>query len=199
MRHPLNSVGPATKAALAAFVAASVGAAALIAGPPAARAQQAAVEALQVSANKAAIVRLARQAQNVIVGDPRIADITVENRSMLVLFGRAPGETNLIVLDSKNREILSVPVVVTAEKDRQVSVIAITKSGVTEVVYSCVERCVKLTEQTAAMPTGGSGGQAPPSDTVPPGAPAPAAQPDAAAPAPASTPAQAPSGGTYKR
>ena len=196
MKRQLNSVASATKSALAWLVAAGMGAVALTVDAPPAWAQQSPAEPLRVTANKAAIVRLAKPAQNVIIGDPRVADITVETRSMLILFGRQPGETNLIVLDSQNREILSVPVVVTAEVDRHVSIVSLTKSGFTEVVYNCAERCIQVAQQTVAAPTSGSGGQAPLSDSAAPVAPAPAAaQPGTTAPAPAQTPA----GGTYKR
>jgi hypothetical protein len=180
VKRRFNPGAFAATAILAGLVAAGTAAFA-----PPARAQQSA-EPLRVTANKAAIVRLAGRAQNIIVGDPRVADITVENRSMLVLFGRQPGETNLIVLDSQNKEILSVPVVVTAEKDRHVSVVAVTKAGYTEVVYNCAERCVKLAEQTAAAPVASGGG---PQAPVPE---APAAAPPAPAAAQPQTPEQAP-------
>lgn len=198
MIRQLNSGIPATKSALAWLVAVGMGAIALIVDAPPAWAQQSSAEPLRVTANKAAIVRLAGRAQNVIVGDPRVADITVENRSMLVLFGRSPGETNLIVLDSQNREILSVPVVVTAEKDRHVSVVSNAKAGFTEVVYYCAERCNKVAQQSTAPAAASSGGgaQAPLSEPAAPSQPPPAAaQPQT----PEQAPAQAPSGKSYKR
>ena len=186
------------KIAWAWLFAAGIGAGALTADIPAASAQQRSGEPIHVTMNKAAILRLAGQAQNVIIGDPRIADITVENRSMLVLFGRSPGETNLIVLNAQQREILSVPIVVTAENDRHVSVVAMTKSGYTEVVYNCAERCIKMAPQSGAAPSasGGGGGQGP----VPEGTPAPAPPQAAAEPqTPAATdPAESGKKG-YKR
>ena len=194
MKRPLNAVASAARTALAGLVAAGIGAVALTAGSPPAGAQQ----ALRVTANKAAIVRLAGQAQNVIIGDPRVADITVENRSMLILFGRSPGETNLIVLDARNREILSVPVVVTTEKDRHVSVISAGKTGYAEVVYNCAERCIKMATTSGAAPAASGGcGQGP----VPEAAAAAPSQPEPAAVQP-QTPAAAepaPSKKGYKR
>ena len=198
MKRPLNAVASAARTALAGLVAAGIGAVALTAGSPPAWAQQAPAEPLRVTANKAAIVRLAGQAQNVIIGDPRVADITVENRSMLILFGRSPGETNLIVLDARNREILSVPVVVTTEKDRHVSVISAGKTGYAEVVYNCAERCIKMATTSGAAPAAsGGGGQGP----VPEAAAAAPSQPEPAAVQP-QTPAAAepaPSKKGYKR
>ena len=198
MKRPLNAVASAARTALAGLVAAGIGAVALTIDSPSAWAQQAPAEPLRVTANKAAIVRLAGQAQNVIIGDPRVADITVENRSMLVLFGRSPGETNLIVLDARNREILSVPVVVTVEQDRHVSVVSVSKSGYTEVVYNCAERCIRMAPQSGAAPAAsGGGGQGP----VPEAAAAAPSQPEPAAAQP-QTPAAAepaPSKKGYKR
>lgn len=164
-----------------------------------------------VPANRAAIVRLSGQAQNVIIGDPRVVDVTVENRSMLVLFGRSPGETNLIVLDSRNREILSVPVIVSEEAERQVTVTSSAKGGLKEVVYSCGQRCSRVTLKgsQAAAKGGGSGGgvlgaAAEPEEAITP-ASAPAAAPESApaaasTPTPEQAPAQQPQTGKgYKR
>lgn len=195
MRKSFDSRWAALTAALAVASAVACAAPARAQSPAA----PSRAEPIQVIANQATILRLAARAQNIIIGDPRILDITVENRSMLVLFGRSPGETNLIVLDSQNREILSVPVQVTDARDRHVSVISATKSGYSEVVYNCTERCVRVATQGAApAPSGGGGGQAPVPEA--PGAQpqgGPAAQPQSQAPeqAPAGT-----SGGKgYKR
>ena len=195
MRLQIGSVVSA-QTVLAGLVAAVAGALVLAHDPSSAWAQQPAQQSpIQVTANKAAILRLAGQAQNVIIGDPRVADVTVETRSMLILFGRAPGETNLIVLDAQNREIVSAPVVVTAEKDRHVSVIAAAKSGPTEVVYSCAERCIKVDQKGAAAAASGGGGP-PVAGPAEPSEPAPAAAPPQT---PAQAPAQAPGGKGYKR
>ena len=174
-----------------------------IAGPALAQSSAASAggEPIQVIANKATILRLAARAQNIIIGDPRVLDITVENRSMLVLFGRAPGETNLIVLDSQNREILSVPVLVTGERDRHISVISAPKSGYSEVVYNCADRCVRVATQGAApAPSGGGGQQGPVAEA--PGAPPqgePAAQPQPQSQAPEQAPTGTAGGKGYKR
>ena len=181
--NPMTSAAK-TKAVLAGLVAAGIAAAALIVGAPSGWAQPKAAEPLQVVTNKATIVRLAGRAQNVIIGDPRVVDVTVENRSMLILFGRSPGETNLIVLDSQNREILSVPVVVAEETNRHVTVTSSAKSGLKEVVYNCAPRCVRSTlKGTLAATKGGTGSVAEAAEAP---APAPAAAPEPA-PAPAPT------------
>lgn len=188
-----------------AALTAALAVAGVVACAAPARAQSSAVpsraEPIQVIANQATILRLAARAQNIIIGDPRVLDITVENRSMLVLFGRSPGETNLIVLDSQNREILSVPVQVTDARDRHVSVISATKSGYSEVVYNCTDRCVRVVTQGALpTPSGGGGAQgavgsepaaAPPAGASPGTPPAEPAKP---------SPDDAPStSGSYKR
>ncbi len=156
-------------------------------------------EPLQIVANKATILRLTKPAQQVIIGDPRIFDATAETRTMLVLFGRTPGETNLIVLDSQNREILSIPVLVTSENDRHISIVSAGKSGHAEVVYNCDDRCVRVTLLGAAPAPSGGGAQgaaaaepAPPAAAPPPGA--------ASAPPIQSSPDDGPpKSGSYKR
>ena len=177
---------------LAATLAALVAIATVDSAP--ARAQQSA-EPVRIIANKATILRLTKPAQNIIIGDLRFVDVTVETRSTLVLFGRAPGETNLIVLDSQYREILSVPVIVTDEKDRHISIVSAGKGGQAEVVYNCEERCVRVTLQGAA-PAASGGGQGP-VPTEPAAAPA-QAQPQTQAPEQAPAQSQQ-SGKGYKR
>lgn len=154
----------------------------LLASPAAAQGAETSV--LQIPLHKASIIKLSGRANNVIIGNPGIADVTVENPTTLVLFGRGPGETNILVLDSAQKQVLAASVVVSPDKDRQVSVLSPStgkSSGMIEILYACADRCVrfpadltKLAEQT------GSGGSDKGSANAPaPGqpGPAPAAQP----------------------
>jgi hypothetical protein len=154
-------------------------------------------EPLHVIANKATILRLAKPAQQVIIGDPRFVDVTVETRTMLILFGRAPGETNLIILDSQNREILSAPVLVSDEKDRHISIVSSTRSGLSEVVYNCDRRCVRVALQGAAPAPSSGGGAQGPVASEPVAAPPPGEPP--AQPAKSSPDDRPPASGSYKR
>jgi Flp pilus assembly secretin CpaC len=58
-----------------------------------------------VKANMARILRISAPASTVIIGNPGIADVTIQDPQTLVLTGKSFGQTNLIVLDNKGEPI----------------------------------------------------------------------------------------------
>jgi Flp pilus assembly secretin CpaC len=67
-------------------------------GAPIAAAQDNAPIAVNV--NMARVLRISAPAATVIVGNPGIADVTIQDPQTLILTGKSYGQTNLIVLDS---------------------------------------------------------------------------------------------------
>src|SRR5215217_458086 len=55
---------------------------------------------IQVNVNMARVLRISAPAATVIVGNPGIADVTIQDPQTLILTGKSFGQTNLIVLDS---------------------------------------------------------------------------------------------------
>ena len=49
--------------------------------------------------NQAKIVKLSRAADTIVIGNPEIADASVQDASTVVLTGKGFGVTNLVVLD----------------------------------------------------------------------------------------------------
>ncbi len=98
-------------------------------------------ETFNVRLDKAEILRLDEPASIVIVGNPSIADVTVENPNMLFLTGLAAGETNLIILDDNGEEILEYDLVVTSEIARQVTV---HRNVDLLTTFSCKPRCIEV-------------------------------------------------------
>ncbi len=80
------------------------------------------VHALDLTVDEASIVRLDADAAMVIVGNPAIADVTVENGRLLILTAKSLGQTNMIVLDKAGAEIASHILRVDATGSRYVSV-----------------------------------------------------------------------------
>lgn len=79
-------------------------------------AAHAAAEAgIQVQMNEAKIIRLARAADTIIVGNPAIADAAVQDASTIVLTGKGFGVTNIVALDSEGNPIVDEQVVVTRQ------------------------------------------------------------------------------------
>lgn len=73
---------------------------------------QAEAEAIQVLMNQAKIVRLARPADTIVIGNPMIADAAVQDASTIVLTGKGFGVTNLVVMDSAGETIVDEQIVV---------------------------------------------------------------------------------------
>lgn len=58
-----------------------------------------------VNVNKARILRINSPASTVIIGNPGIADVTIQDPKTLVLTGKSFGQTNLIILDAVGNPI----------------------------------------------------------------------------------------------
>jgi Flp pilus assembly secretin CpaC len=81
-------------------------------GLMAASAQAMAGAGIEVVMNQAKIVRLARPADTIVVGNPAIADAAVQDATTIVLTGKGFGVTNLVVLDKEGAPIVDEQVVV---------------------------------------------------------------------------------------
>lgn len=62
-------------------------------------------EPISVKVNMARILRISAPAATVIIGNPGVADITIQDPQTLVLTGKSYGQTNLIVLDSAGNPV----------------------------------------------------------------------------------------------
>ncbi|HEY9010725.1 MAG TPA: pilus assembly protein N-terminal domain-containing protein [Devosia sp.] len=60
---------------------------------------------ISVKVNMARILRISAPANTVIIGNPRVADVTIQDPQTLVLTGKSYGQTNMIVLDAQGRAI----------------------------------------------------------------------------------------------
>ena len=69
-------------------------------------------EPVVVTVDRARVFRISRPAATVIVGNPSIADATIEDEQTLVLTGRSFGVTNLIILDAAGDAIIDQTLVV---------------------------------------------------------------------------------------
>ena len=79
--------------------------------PVAADAQEAPIS---VKANMARILRISAPAATVIIGNPGVADVTIQDPQTLVLTGKSFGSTNLIVLDTQGNPIADTIIEVVA-------------------------------------------------------------------------------------
>ncbi|MGH6860308.1 MAG: pilus assembly protein N-terminal domain-containing protein [Phyllobacterium sp.] len=82
--------------------------AAVAAGVPAAWADT----GIHVVMNQARILKLARPADTVVVGDPEIADAVVKDARTVVLTGKGFGITNIVILDADGAAIVDDEIMV---------------------------------------------------------------------------------------
>lgn len=92
---------------------------------------------LVVSYDQSQLLRLPRPVASVIIGNPSIADVSVQSGSLLVVTGKTFGVTNIIALDQDRNIIQDQRVVVTRDESRSVN---LTKGGLRQ-SYSCTPEC----------------------------------------------------------
>lgn len=115
-------------------------------------------EAISVEIGKAKEVHLSKSPDVIILGNPAIADVVVEDNGQIFLLGREPGETNMMIFDKAGRTILSAAVVVGPIKKRRVTI----DRGPESFTLSCNPRCVPVAnpQGTGAVPATTPGEQA---------------------------------------
>lgn len=70
---------------------------------------------VSVQVNMARILRIDAPASTVIIGNPGVADVTVQDPQTLVLTGKSYGQTNLIILDASGTPIADTMIRVTQD------------------------------------------------------------------------------------
>lgn len=101
----------------------------------------AAAEALPVVTvfvDNAKVMRLPEKTQTVVVGNPIIADVTLQKNGVLVLTGKSFGSTNLIALDANGAMIAETLIRVDAS---QASVVTVQRGALERNSYSCTPVC----------------------------------------------------------
>ena len=92
---------------------------------------------IRVEIDEAMLLKLEHQAAQVIIGNPAIADVAVQNGKLLAITGKSFGVTNLIVVDSKGKQILSKNIAVGIDNSRYVTV----HKGRSRASYICTPTC----------------------------------------------------------
>lgn len=123
----------------ALLATALVGSAATFFAPATSRAE----DMVKVELDQARIYRLAAPASTIVIGNPAIADATLQDAQTLIVTGRAYGQTNLIVLDEQGETITDVQLAVLAATENLVTVY----KGAKRQSLSCLPEC-----QPAAVP-----------------------------------------------
>ena len=81
-----------------------------------------AAEPISVIVDRAKVMHISRPADVVIIGNPAIADATIQDNQTLIITGRSYGTTNLIVLDSEGQAIADDMITVEPSNDQVVTI-----------------------------------------------------------------------------
>lgn len=98
-------------------------------------------ETLAVPIDQSKAIALPAGSQNIMIGNPAIADINVLDPRSAVVLGRSYGVTNLLITDSRGRTILDRQIVVSAADDGRVTTIRGSLAGPHVENYACSPRC----------------------------------------------------------
>lgn len=97
----------------------------------------AAAEDLIVQYDQARLLRLPEPAANIIIGNPSIADVTLQSSELLIITGKTFGVTNIIIMDKNDKIILSQRLMVKSDDQKVVSL----QRGISTTTFACMPKC----------------------------------------------------------
>lgn len=132
----------------------AIAAAALVVAAVAAPGVAMADSGIKVIMNEAKVLKLARPADTIIIGNPDIADASVQDATTVVLTGKGFGVTNIVIMDSHGNALLDDKIIVSRNEDKTLRVYR--QASVT--TLSCTPYCeaayVNQAEATSDAQTG---------------------------------------------
>ena len=90
-----------------------------------------------VVVDNAKLIRLPEKTQTVVVGNPLIADVSLQKNGIVILTGKSFGTTNLIALDASGTMIAESLIRVEAQQASTITV----QRGLERESYSCTPDC----------------------------------------------------------
>ena len=94
-------------------------------------------EPITVYLDQAKILKLPDRTATLVVGNPLIADVSVQPGGILVLTGKSYGMTNLVALDRAGTMLMEHPIQVQGPRDK----VVVLYRGVERESYSCAPTC----------------------------------------------------------
>jgi hypothetical protein len=101
-------------------------------------AAEAQADTINIAIDSAQILQLPERVATVVIGNPLIADASLQRGGVLVVTGKGYGATNLLALDRDGRVVLNKTVQVKGPPDHDVVVVY---RGVDRESYSCAPQC----------------------------------------------------------
>jgi hypothetical protein len=97
-----------------------------------------AADQISVALDKARILHLPDRAATIVIGNPLIADISIQPGGLAVITGKSYGETNFVVLDRAGIVLAEKNVEVTFPNEQSLVVVY---RGADRQTYSCTPDC----------------------------------------------------------
>jgi Flp pilus assembly secretin CpaC len=94
-------------------------------------------DAIAVNVDQAKLVKLPTRAVTIVVGNPLIADVTLQNGGVIVVTGKGYGATNFLAMDRSGEVLVDRVIQVEGPTDQLVTVYR----GVERESYSCLPVC----------------------------------------------------------
>jgi Flp pilus assembly secretin CpaC len=94
-------------------------------------------DAIAVNVDQAKLVRLPARVSTIVVGNPLIADVTLQSGGLVVVTGKGYGATNFIAMDRTGQVLMDRIIQVEGPTDQLVTVYR----GVERESYSCMPIC----------------------------------------------------------
>jgi Flp pilus assembly secretin CpaC len=104
-------------------------------------------EQIVVHLDEARVIRLPERATTVVIGNPMIADLSVQPGNLAVVTGKSYGATNILIMDRSGAVLTEHNVEVQGPTDK----IVVVYRGINRATYSCTPECaarVTLGDQT---------------------------------------------------
>lgn len=94
-------------------------------------------EPISVTVDQARLMKLPDRVGTVVIGNPLIADVSVQPGGMLVITGKGYGTTNLVILDRSGSPLLDRLIEVQGPRDN----VMVVYRGPDRETHSCTPRC----------------------------------------------------------
>jgi Flp pilus assembly secretin CpaC len=92
---------------------------------------------LIVNYDQSQLLKLPRPVTEIIIGNPAIADVTVQKGDLLVITGKTFGITNMIALDAERKIVLETRIMVKRDEAKVVNLMR----GTLRQSYNCTPQC----------------------------------------------------------
>jgi len=93
--------------------------------------------AIAVAVDQAKLIKIPSRAVTIVVGNPMIADVTLQNGGVIIVTGKGYGATNFIAMDRSGEVLVDRVIQVEGPTDQLVTVYR----GVDRESYSCLPVC----------------------------------------------------------